>query len=248
MIIYGRNPVKELLSQPDSGIEEILMLKDGRKEGSSEIFDLAKERGIRVIFLPKDAISRISGTTSHQGVAARIADFEYSSLENIFSLAESSGERLLIVILDHIEDPQNLGAIIRTVDVLGAHGVVIPKDRAASVTPAVVKASAGAVNHVLIARVVNLSATIGVLKKKGVWIVGADPQAPMPVYGEDLGKVNIGLVIGSEGRGLGQKIKEQCDFLVTIPQAGKVASLNASVSAGILIYEIMRQRGSLKSL
>lgn len=248
MIIYGRNPVKELLSQPDSGIEEILMLKDGRKEGSSEIFDLAKERGIRVIFLPKDAISRISGTTSHQGVAARMADFEYSSLENIFSLAESSGERLLVVILDHIEDPQNLGAIIRTVDVLGAHGVVIPKDRAASVTPAVVKASAGAVNHVLIARVVNLSATIGVLKKKGVWIVGADPQAPMPVYSEELGKVDIGLVIGSEGKGLGQKIKEQCDFLVTIPQAGKVASLNASVSAGILIYEIMRQRGNLKSL
>ncbi|HVY55281.1 MAG TPA: 23S rRNA (guanosine(2251)-2'-O)-methyltransferase RlmB [Thermodesulfobacteriota bacterium] len=248
MIIYGRNPVKELLSQPDSGIEEILILKDGGKEGSSEIFNLAKERGIRVVFLPKDAISRISGTTSHQGVAARIADFEYSSLENILSLAENSGERPLIVLLDHIEDPQNLGAIIRTVDVLGAHGVVIPKDRAASVTPAVVKASAGAVNHVLIARVVNLSAIIGVLKKKGVWIVGADPQAPEPVYGEDLGKVDIGLVIGSEGRGLGQKIKEQCDFLVTIPQAGKVASLNASVSAGILIYEIMRQRGNLKSL
>jgi len=247
LIIYGRNPVKELLSQPDSGIEEIIILKDGRKEGSSEIFDLAKERGVRVTLLPKDAITRISGTTSHQGVAARIADFEYSSLENILALAESRGERLLVVLLDHIEDPQNLGAIIRTVNVLGAHGVVIPKDRAASVTPAVVKASAGAVNHVLIARVVNLSATIGVLKKKNVWIVGADPLAPAPVYGEDLGKVDIGLVIGSEGSGLGQKVKEQCDFLVSIPQAGKVASLNASVSAGILIYEIMRQRGNLKS-
>lgn len=245
MIIYGRNPVKELLSQPDSGIEEILILKDGRKEGSSGILNLAKERGVKITLLPKEAISRITGTTSHQGVAARIADFEYSGLESIFALAESSGERLLVVLLDHIEDPQNLGAIIRTVDVLGAHGVVIPKDRAASVTPAVVKASAGAVNHVLVARVVNLSATIGVLKKKGVWIVGADPGAPVPVYGENLGKVDIGLVIGSEGKGLGQKVKEQCDFLVTIPQAGKVASLNASVSAGILIYEIMRQRGKL---
>lgn len=245
MIIYGRNPVKELLSQPDSGIEEILILKDGRKEGSSEIFNLAKERGVKITLLPKEAISRITGTTSHQGVAARITDFEYSSMESIFSLAESSGEKLLVVLLDHIEDPQNLGAIIRTVDVLGAHGVVIPKDRAASVTPAVVKASAGAVNHVLVARVVNLSATIGVFKKKGVWIVGADPGAPVPVYGEDLGKVDIGLVIGSEGRGLGQKVQEQCDFLVSIPQAGKVASLNASVSAGILIYEIMRQRGNL---
>lgn len=248
MIIYGRNPVKELLSQPDSGIEEILISKDGRKEGSSEIFNLAKERGVKITLLPKEAISRITGTTSHQGVAARIADFEYSSLESILTLAESGGDRLLVVLLDHIEDPQNLGAIIRTVDVLGAHGVVIPKDRAASVTPAVVKASSGAVNHVLIARVVNLSATIGVLKKKGVWIVGADPGAPVPVYGEDLGKVDVGLVIGSEGRGLGQKVKEQCDFLVTVPQAGKVASLNASVSAGILIYEIMRQRGVMKSL
>jgi len=184
LIIYGRNPVKELLSQPDSGIEEILMLKDGRKEGTSEIFDLAKERGIRVIFLPKDAISRISGTTSHQGVAARIADFEYSSLESIFSLAESSGERLLIVILDHIEDPQNLGAIIRTVDVLGAHGVVIPKDRAASVTPAVVKASAGAVNHVLIARVVNLVC----LKRRGYGLSGLTLRPPCPFTGKTSGK------------------------------------------------------------
>ncbi|MGH7851325.1 MAG: 23S rRNA (guanosine(2251)-2'-O)-methyltransferase RlmB, partial [Thermodesulfobacteriota bacterium] len=132
-------------------------------------------------------------------------------------------------------------------NVLGAHGVVIPKDRAASVTPAVVKASSGAVNHVLIAKVVNISTVIEVLKKKSVWIVGADPTAPMPVFGEDLGKVDIALVIGNEGKGLGQKVEEQCDFLVSIPQAGKVTSLNASVSAGILIYEILRQRGNLKS-
>jgi 23S rRNA (guanosine2251-2'-O)-methyltransferase len=247
LIIYGRNPVKELLSAPDSGIEEILIVKDGRKEGASDIVSLAKDRGIKILFLPKDAITRISGTASHQGVAARVPDFEYSSLESILGFAKGRGEALLLVILDHIEDPQNLGAIIRTVNVLGAHGVIIPKDRAASVTPAVVKASAGAVNHVLIARVVNLSSIIEVLKKKGVWIVGADPGAPVPVFGEDLGKVDIALVIGSEGKGLGQKLKEQCDFLVSIPQAGKVASLNASVSAGILIYEILRQRGSLKS-
>lgn len=247
MIIYGRNPVKELLSDPDSKIEEILILKDGRKEGASDIFTLAKERGIKVLLLPKDAISRVSGTTAHQGVAARISDFEYSGVESILGLAEGRGEKLLLVILDHIEDPQNLGAIIRTVNVLGAHGVVIPKDRAASVTPAVVKASSGAVNHVLIAKVVNISTVIEVLKKKGVWIVGADPTAPMPVFSEDLGKVDIALVIGNEGKGLGQKVKEQCDFLVSIPQAGKVTSLNASVSAGILIYEILRQRGNLKS-
>ncbi len=247
MIIYGRNPVKELLSDPDSKIEEILILKDGGKEGTADIFTHAKERGIKVLLLPKDAITRISGTTAHQGVAARIADFEYSGIVNILGFAEGRGEKLLLVVLDHIEDPQNLGAIVRTVNVLGAHGVIIPKDRAASVTPAVVKASSGAVNHVLIAKVVNLSSIIEVLKKKGVWIVGADPAAPVPAFNEDLGKVDIALVIGSEGKGLGQKLKEQCDFLVSIPQAGKVASLNASVSAGILIYEILRQRGNVKS-
>lgn len=247
MIIYGKNPVKELLSDPDSRIDEILISKDGKKESASDIFALAKERGIKVLFLPRDAITRVSGTASHQGVAARISEFEYATVESILGLAGSKGEKLLLVILDHIEDPQNLGAIVRTVNVLGGHGVVIPKDRAASVTPAVVKASSGAVNHVLIAKVVNLSTVIEVLKKKGVWIVGADPSASRHIYAEDFGNLDIALVIGSEGRGLGQKVKEQCDFLVSIPQAGNVASLNASVSAGILIYEIIRQRGNLKS-
>ncbi len=247
MIIYGKNPVKELLSDPDSRIDEVLISKDGKKESASDIFALAKERGIKVLFLPRDAITRVSGTASHQGVAARISEFEYATVESILGLAGSKGEKLLLVILDHIEDPQNLGAIVRTVNVLGGHGVVIPKDRAASVTPAVVKASSGAVNHVLIAKVVNLSTVIEVLKKKGVWIVGADPSASRHIYAEDFGNLDIALVIGSEGRGLGQKVKEQCDFLVSIPQAGNVASLNASVSAGILIYEIIRQRRNLNS-
>jgi 23S rRNA (guanosine2251-2'-O)-methyltransferase len=242
LIIYGRNPVKELLSDTDSKIDEILISKDGKKEGVSDIFTLAKERGIKVLLLPRDAITRVSGTTTHQGVAARISEFEYSGVGSILELASEKREQLLLVILDHIEDPQNLGAIIRTVNVLGGHGVVIPKDRAAAVTPSVVKASAGAVNHVLISRVVNISAVIEELKKKGVWIVGADPSASKNLYREDLGKLDIALVIGSEGRGLSQKLKEHCDFLVSIPQAGNVASLNASVSAGILIYEIMRQR------
>lgn len=247
MIIYGKNPVKELLSDPDSRIDEILISKDGRKESASDIFALANERRIKVLFLPRDAITRASGTASHQGVAARISEFEYATVESILELANGKGEKLLLVILDHIEDPQNLGAIVRTVNVLGGHGVVIPKDRAASVTPAVVKASSGAVNHVLIAKVVNLSTVIEALKKKGVWIVGADPSASRHIYAEDFGNLDIALVIGSEGRGLGQKVKEQCDFLVSIPQAGNVASLNASVSAGILIYEIIRQRQNLNS-
>lgn len=242
MIIYGKNPVKELLSDPRSRVEELIISKDSSKDRDSDIFTLAKSRGIKVLLLPRDAVTRVSGTDAHQGFAARIPDWEYSPVSAILDNARKKGEPLLAVILDHIEDPQNLGAIIRTVDVLGAHGVIIPKDRAASVTPAVIKASAGAVNHVPVARVVNISTVIEDLKGKGAWIVGADMSAPRPAYEEDLGKVDIALVIGNEGKGLSHKIKEKCDYLVSIPQAGKVSSLNASVSAGILIYEIMRQR------
>lgn len=243
MIIYGKNPVRELLSDPRSRIDEIIVAKDSRKDGDQEIFALAKGRGIRVLTLPRDAVTRLTGTASHQGVAARVPEWEYSSVGDIIERARGNLEKLLVVILDHLEDPQNLGAIIRTADVLGAHGVVIPKDRAASVTPAVIKASAGAVNHVPVARVTNVSNVIEELKREGVWIVGADAKAPKPVYEEDLSKVDLGLVIGNEGKGLSAKVREKCDFLVSIPQSGTVTSLNASVSAGILIYEIMRQRG-----
>ncbi|MGD9653105.1 MAG: 23S rRNA (guanosine(2251)-2'-O)-methyltransferase RlmB [Candidatus Dadabacteria bacterium] len=243
MIIYGKNPVKELLADPRSRIDEIIVVKDSKKDGDPEIFALAKRRGVRVQSLPKDAVTRLTGTASHQGVAARVPEWEYSSVGDIIEASRSKLEKLLVVILDHIEDTQNLGAIIRTVDVLGAHGVVIPKDRAASVTPAVIKASAGAVNHVPVARVTNISNVIEELKREGVWIAGADAKAPKPVYEEDLSKVDLGLVIGNEGKGISAKVREKCDFLVSIPQSGTVTSLNASVSAGILIYEIMRQRG-----
>lgn len=242
MIIYGKNPVKELLSDPRSRIDEIIVAKDSRKDGDPEIFALAKGRGVKVLTLPRDAVTRLTGTSSHQGVAARVPEWEYSSVGDIIGRAQGNLEKLLVVILDHLEDPQNLGAIIRTADVLGAHGVVIPKDRAASVTPAVIKASAGAVNHVPVARVTNISNVIEELKRERVWIVGADAKAPKPVYEEDLSKVDLGLVIGNEGKGLSAKVREKCDFLVSIPQSGTVTSLNASVSAGILIYEIMRQR------
>lgn len=243
MIIYGKNPVKELLADPRSRIDEIIVVKDSKKDGDPEIFALAKRRGVRVQLLPREAVTRLTGTASHQGVAARVPEWEYSSVGDIIEASRSKLEKLLVVILDHLEDPQNLGAIIRTVDVLGAHGVVIPKDRAASVTPAVIKASAGAVNHVPVARVTNISNVIEELKREGVWIAGADAKAPKAVYEEDLSKVDLGLVIGNEGKGISAKVREKCDFLVSIPQSGTVTSLNASVSAGVLIYEIMRQRG-----
>ncbi|MGH7799399.1 MAG: 23S rRNA (guanosine(2251)-2'-O)-methyltransferase RlmB [Thermodesulfobacteriota bacterium] len=246
MIIYGKNPVKEAISQTLSKIEEILISQELEKERISDIIRLAREKNVKVSFLPRDAISRITGTSSHQGIAARISEFEYNNVDNILSNAKKKGERLLIILLDHIEDPQNLGAIIRTVNVLGAHGVIIPKDRAASVTPAVVKASAGAVSFVPVARVVNLVITIRDLKKKGVWIVGADPSSTKSVFAEELGALDLALVVGSEGKGLTRLVREECDFLVSIPNLGEVTCLNASVAAGIMIYEILRQRKTKK--
>lgn len=248
MIIYGKKPVKEAISQTLSKIEEILISQELEKARISDIIRLAGEKNVKVSFLPRDAISRITGTSSHQGIAARISEFEYNNVDNILSNAKKKGERLLIILLDHIEDPQNLGAIIRTVNVLGAHGVIIPKDRAASVTPAVVKASAGAVSFVPVARVVNIAITMRDLKKKGVWIVGADPSATKSVFSEELGALDLALVVGSEGKGLTRLVREECDFLVSIPNLGEVSSLNASVAAGIMIYEILRQRKTENSL
>ena len=242
MIIYGKNPVSELLLNPSSEIEEIFLYGDDRRSNTSEILNAAKGRGIRISNISKEDLSKLCQSTSHQGIAARIKDFKYHELADTISQAKERGDHLCLVILDHIEDPQNLGAIIRTVDVLGAHGVVVPKDRAAPVTPAVVKASAGAVNHVPISRVVNLNVVIRDLKKQGVWIVGADSSSSISVNQEDFKNLDIALVIGNEGRGIGHTIKKECDFLVSIPQSGVVSSLNASVAAGIMIYEIMRQR------
>lgn len=242
MIIYGKNPVLEMLSNPSSQIEELYVARDDKKSDTAEIIKSAKGRGVKTTTLSKEDLSHMCQTTSHQGIAARVKDFEYTELSDTIYKARHKGEQILLLILDHLEDPQNLGAIIRTADVLGAHGVVIPKDRAASVTAAVVKASAGAVNHMAVSRVVNISTVIRDLKKEGVWIVGADSSIEKSVYDEDLSNLDIALVIGNEGKGLAQKIKSECDFLVSIPQSGKVSSLNASVAAGILVYEIMRQR------
>ncbi len=244
MIIYGKNPIIELLSNPSSEIEELYISRNDKSNDASEILKTAKSRGIKTSSLTKESLSELCDTHSHQGIAARIKDYEYHNLADIVSRTKEKGDKLLLIILDHLEDPQNLGAIIRTADVLGAHGVVIPKDRAASVTPAVVKASSGAVSYMPVSRVVNLANVIRDLKKGGVWIVGADSSSSTSVHQEDFKNLDIALVIGNEGKGLSQKIKSECDFLVSIPQSGKVSSLNASVAAGVMIYEIIRQRTS----
>jgi len=244
LIIYGKNPIIELLSNPSSEIEELYISRNDKSNEASEILKTAKSRGIKTSSLTKESLSELCDTHSHQGIAARIKDYEYHNLADIVSRTKEKGDKLLLIILDHLEDPQNLGAIIRTADVLGAHGVVIPKDRAASVTPAVVKASSGAVSYMPVSRVVNLANVMRDLKKGGVWIVGADSSSSTSVHQEDFKNLDIALVIGNEGKGLGNNIKSECDFLVSIPQSGKVSSLNASVAAGVMIYEIIRQRTS----
>ncbi|MFQ5787649.1 MAG: TrmH family RNA methyltransferase, partial [Thermodesulfobacteriota bacterium] len=185
MIIYGKNPVREFLLQPSSYIEEVFLSNEIDRDSIREIIQLAEKNRIKISYLTRYDLTKISETNSHQGIAARISEFKYKDVSEILDIVTQKGEKLLILILDHIEDPQNLGAIIRSVNVLGAHGVIIPKDRSASVTPAVVKASAGAVSYVPISKVVNIVRVIRELKNKGIWIVGAELASPKLIHDEE---------------------------------------------------------------
>ena len=241
MIIYGKNPVREFLLQPSSNILEVFISSEIKRADISDLLRLAEGRGVKITYLSRETLSNTARTTSHQGVAARLSDYVYVGVSEILGKAKERGENLLVVILDHLEDPQNFGAIIRSVYVLGAHGIIIPKDRSVSVTPAVVKASAGTASAVPISMVTNIARVMTELKESGIWILGADPSADKSIADQDLFGLDIALVIGSEGKGLKRLVREECDFLVSIPTIG-ASSLNASVAAGIMIYEIQRQR------
>jgi 23S rRNA (guanosine2251-2'-O)-methyltransferase len=242
LIIYGKNPVREFLLQPSSKIIEVLISSEVKRADIIDLLRLAQERGIKITYLSRESLSKTARTGSHQGVAARLSDYDYVGVSEMSRKAKERGENLLVVILDHLEDPQNFGAIIRSAYVLGAHGIIIPKDRSVSVTPAVVKTSAGTASAVSISMVTNVVRLITELKKSGIWIVGADPSAETSISDQDLVGLDIALVIGSEGKGLKRLVKEECDFLLSIPTSGKVSSLNASVATGIMLYEIVRQR------
>ena len=200
----------------------------------------ARKHDTIVNFVTKERLDQLSETKKHQGVIAFAAAYEYAQVEDMLAAAEKKGEPPFLLLLDNIEDPHNLGAIIRTANLAGAHGVIIPKRRAAGLTATVAKTSAGAINYTPVAKVSNLSHTIRELKKKGMWFVCADMDGTR-MYDLDL-KGPIGLVIGSEGEGVSKLVKENCDFTAAIPMAGEIDSLNASVAAGILSYEIVRQR------
>ncbi|MBO4901106.1 MAG: 23S rRNA (guanosine(2251)-2'-O)-methyltransferase RlmB [Lachnospiraceae bacterium] len=241
LTIEGRNAVIEAM-RAGTPIDKLFIL-DGCQDGPmSTIRREAKKRDIYVKYVSKDRLDQMSATGKHQGVIAYGASYEYSTVEDIMARARDKGEDPFIILLDGIEDPHNLGAIIRTANQAGAHGVIIPKDRAVGLTAAVARASAGAISFTPVARVTNIGQCIEDLKKEGLWFACADMEGEV-MYNCNL-TGPIGLVIGSEGDGVGRLVKSKCDYVASIPMKGDIDSLNASVAAGILAYEIVRQRMS----
>ena len=238
--VEGRNSVLELL-ESGRDINKIFIAK-GEKHGSiNKIIALAKERKIIIAEVERNKLNQMSQTENNQGVIAIVPPFDYCDVDDILQEAKNKDESPFIIILDGIEDPHNLGSIIRTAETAGVHGIIIPKRRAASVNSTVNKVSAGAVEHMKIARVNNITETIKYLKENDVWVCGTDINTNTYYYNQDY-NMPLAIVIGSEGFGMNRLVKENCDFLVKIPMKGKITSLNASVSAGIVIYEVVKQR------
>ena len=237
-VIIGRNPIIEALKN-DREIEKILIGK-GAEGSIAKIIGMAKDKQIPIYQSDKLTLDRIAAGGSHQGVIAYASAYRYAELEDIYALAEQRGEEPFIIILDNLEDPHNLGAIMRTAECAGAHGVIIPKRRACGLTEAAVKASAGAVEYVPCVKVANIGQTIDRLKENGIWIAACD-MGGVNYYNQDqTGK--IALVIGSEGAGISQLVRKKCDYIVSMPMVGKITSLNASNAAAILMYEVRKQR------
>ncbi|MCR3758036.1 23S rRNA (guanosine(2251)-2'-O)-methyltransferase RlmB [Clostridium felsineum] len=239
-LIEGRNAVIEALKS-DSTIEQILV-SSGKNEGSiNVVLAKAKEKGIPVKYVDRKKLDKMSGGGVHQGVIAISTPYHYCDVEDILSSAREKNEDPFVLILDEIEDPHNLGSIIRTAELCGVHGIIIPKRRNVGVTPTVYKTSAGAVKYVKIAKVSNINLAIDKLKKEGIWVYGAEIDGENYCFNQNMTGA-LALVIGSEGKGISKLTKQKCDVLVKIPMVGKVNSLNASVAAGVVMYEILKQR------
>ena len=239
LTIEGRNAVMEAFRSGKT-IDKLFVLEGCQDGPVRSVTREARKHDTIVTFVTKERLNQLSETGKHQGVIAFAAAYEYAEVEDMLKLAEEKGEPPFLILLDNIEDPHNLGAIIRTANLAGAHGVIIPKRRAVGLTATVAKTSAGAINYTPVAKVTNLSGIIRELKERGIWFVCADMDGTV-MYELDL-KGPIGLVIGSEGDGVSKLVRENCDFTAAIPMAGEIDSLNASVAAGVLSYEIVRQR------
>ncbi len=242
-VLYGRNAVREALRAKRRKIYK-LILAQGMKETDivADTSTLAGKSGVAIQRVERQQLDRI-GDFKHQGVAAEAAPYPYAELEEILAEADQRQETPLLLMLDCLQDPQNFGALLRTAEIVGVHGVVIPKRRAVGITPAVVNSSAGATEHLLVAQVTNLVRTMEELKAKGLWIVGLEdvPQA-QPYYQSDL-TISLALVVGSEGKGMGRLVRETCDILIRLPMRGKISSLNVAVAGSIALYEVWQQRG-----
>ena len=238
-IIEGRNPVIEVLKS-GRAVDKLLVAK-GQKEGSiHKIIAMAKDLKIPVLEVDRRKLDQMAESDNHQGVMAYVAAYEYTELNDLLNDLEAKGEDPFLIICDEINDPHNLGSIIRTANATGAHGVIIPKRRSVGLTAVVAKTSAGALEYVPVCKVTNISHTMQELKDRGIWIVGADMSGDQYHFEADL-KGKLAIVVGSEGKGMSRLVKENCDFLVRIPMKGEVTSLNASVAASVLMYEALRQ-------
>lgn len=240
MLIYGKNAIREALNSGKT-MNKLFVENGAKDKVGVELLNLARDLKVKIIFENKCNLMKKVNTDKHQGFVAEITDFEYATTEEILKLAEKKGELPFVLILDSIMDPHNLGAIIRTAEAIGVHGIILQKDRAVAVNETVYKTSAGAISNMLIARVVNLSNEIKYLKKQGLWVYGLE-LGGSDIYSTNL-KGPIALVVGSEGFGIKELVKKNCDGVVSLQMKGKVNSLNASVASGIALYEIARQRG-----
>lgn len=238
-VLYGIHAVEEALLARSRSLDHLEVARERHDQRLQAVIDLARKEGVSLRFVPREQLDHLARTKSHQGVVAVVAGKNYSELDEI--LATKKGEHSFVVVLDSVEDPHNLGALIRTADGAGADGVVIPERRAAAVNPTVAKASAGASEHVNIARVVNLARALEQMKERNLWIVGLDERGDRS-YDELEYRMDCAIVLGAEGHGLHDLVRKKCDYLVSIPMAGKVTSLNVSVAGAVVMYEVARQR------
>jgi len=240
-IVYGINPVLEAL-RGKGALQRVVVSKDRKDRAAADVAATARARKVAVEMASREELDRLAGSTNHQGAVAVFAgEFAYSDLDDLIAVWKRSGERALFLVLDSIQDPQNLGSLVRTAHASGAHGVVIPKDRACEVTPVVVKASAGATEHTPIAREVNLVRAIERLKEEGVWAAAVEADCRDNIYRTDLDR-DLAIVVGSEGKGIRRLVRESCELCVSIPMAGAVNSLNAAQAGAVALFEARRQR------
>ncbi|MGB9665239.1 MAG: 23S rRNA (guanosine(2251)-2'-O)-methyltransferase RlmB [Ignavibacteria bacterium] len=243
-LIVGRQPVLEALKSKNF-VEKVYILFGARGNQINQIRFLAKKRKAKIVILSKQKFRELTPSTATQGVAALVGEREYNDIDDILKVAEERNEKPFILLLENIQDPRNLGALIRTAECMGVHGIILPKDRSASINQDTVKASAGAIEHMPIAKITNVSQTIDELKSKGLWIVGTSSKADKILTEFDF-NIPLVLIFGQEGQGMRRLTEEKCDFLVKIPLFGKVESLNVSVACGMFLYEIRRQKSMIQ--